>query len=55
MARRGGGEAVVTSLLQNAVCNSGVEKSPQEADLKSDGFLNELLRGFSKALLGRPD
>lgn len=35
--------------------NFGVERSLQEANLKSDGFLNEHFCGFSKALLGRTD
>lgn len=45
----------MTGLFQNAVGNFGVERRPQEANLKSGGFLNEPLRGFSKALLGRSD
>ena len=45
----------MTSLFHNAVGNFGVERSPHEASLKSDGFLNKPLHGFSKALLGRTD
>ena len=45
----------MTSLFQNAIGNFGVKRSPEEANVKSDGFLNEPLRGFSKALLGRTD
>lgn len=54
-SERDGEKAVIIGLFQNTVGNFGVERSLQEANLKSDGFLNELFCGFSKALLGRTD